>query len=63
MPLQLKPVLPTGAGGGAYLASFDGEEQRHGLIFGAWIPPQWGDFWPQTSAHLPDGAGTGSDFR
>jgi hypothetical protein len=29
--LEPLPILPTGAGGGAYLASFCGEEQRHGL--------------------------------
>jgi hypothetical protein len=37
-PVEVKtseplPILPTGAGGGAYLASFDGEEQRYARTF------------------------------
>jgi hypothetical protein len=34
-PVEVKTLqpLPTGAGGGAYLASFDGEEQRYAWTF------------------------------
>jgi hypothetical protein len=39
--LEPLPILPTGAGGGAYLASFYREEQRHALILPqlAILPP------------------------
>jgi hypothetical protein len=58
MPLEPLPILPIGAGGGAYLASFCGKEQRHALI-----SPQLMIFCARTGACLHDGARTASDFR
>jgi hypothetical protein len=59
--LEPLPIQPTGAGGGAYLASFYGEEQRQALI-PCGDPAAIGDFCPKMRAHLQDGTRTGSDF-
>jgi hypothetical protein len=61
--LEPLPMLSIDAGGGAYLASFYGEEQRQAPIFWRIDPAAIDGFCPKTSAHLQDGARTGSGFR